>query len=196
MRQDPPSRRCGTPPLPVDGRRSLSPEPATRARRGLSSFPPRPGGFWAGESRGLVTASFPVESTSATRRAERCLRACAWGSRSHPSRKGMRPRGLRSMSTSGGRSIRGGSCIFPSCDGFARREYFDFALHHLLMEQIRVVTDMVTPMRNTGNIRGSKRTIPGDLFRRAHPQGWSLRLYLVALHPSRRRTPYGRNQDC
>src|SRR2546422_550169 len=43
MRQDPPSRRCGTPPLPVDGRRSSSPEPATRARRGWRPFLPRRG---------------------------------------------------------------------------------------------------------------------------------------------------------
>src|SRR5439155_25213704 len=52
------------------------------------------------------------------------------------------------------------------------------------MGQIRVVTNMVTPVQTTGNISGSKRDIPGDHFRRAHPQGWSPRLAYVAFCPS------------
>src|SRR5712692_4036853 len=108
----------------------------------------------------------------------------------------MRRTGPRSMSTSAGRGIPGGSCVSPSCDGLVGSEYFDVAPRHILMEQIRVVTDMVTPVGITGNIRGSKRTIPGDLFRGAPPQGWSPRLSYVAFRPSRRRSPHGRNKDC
>src|SRR5207245_5052768 len=60
---------------------------------------------------------------------------------------------------------------------------------------LRMVTKVVTAARAAGNIRGSKRTMTGDLFRRAHPQGWSPRLAYVALRPSWRRSPHGRNQD-
>src|SRR2546426_9915819 len=48
------------------------------------------------------------------------------------------------------------------------------------MERARVVTDMVTARRSTGNIRDSETNIPAHPFGRAHPQGWLHGLYWTA----------------
>src|SRR5712691_9778386 len=57
-----------------------------------------------------------------------------------------------------------------------------------MVRTVRMVTKVVTATRAAGNIRGSKRNMPGDLFRRA-PQGWSPRLSYVAFRPSREGLP-------